>query len=99
MVSSSGFSRYAPQVAATNAQPERVRSLLDVIRREKAADIAVPPELVGTVGGSPASDLVSQSSWALLVVGRPRIWCPRARGPGRWLPFYLDLFHRPLFLF
>ena len=32
MVSSSGFSRYAPQVVPTSPQPERARSLLDVIR-------------------------------------------------------------------
>ena len=32
MVSSSGFSRYAPQAAPASAQPERARSLLDVIR-------------------------------------------------------------------
>ena len=41
------------------------------------------PELVGLVGGWQASDLVSRSSWARSVVGRPRIWYPRPRGPDK----------------
>ena len=45
MLSNSGFSRYAPQVAPTTAQPERVRSLLDVIRDlMRAAPRLLDPE-------------------------------------------------------